>query len=74
MDDNWMTDVLDRVDERYARERAEREARAAQFSAVFWPVFSAVALGVPVGLWLSRLDLGGLAGSMWQTLVERLVG
>lgn len=74
MDDNWMTDVLDRVDERYARDRAEREVRAAQFSAVFWPVFCAVALGVPVGLWLSRLDLNGLAGLAWQTVVEHLAG
>jgi len=74
MDDNWMADVLDRANARYERERAERKARATQFSAIFWPVFFAVALGVPVGLWLSSLDFGGLVGSIWQTALERLAG
>lgn len=74
MDDDWMTEALQRADERHARDRAEREAAAARFSAIFWPVFFAVALGVPVGLWIHGLDLGGLAAATWQMLLARLGG
>lgn len=74
MDDNWMTDVLHRVDERYARERAGREPRAAPFSSIYWTVFCAVALGVPVALWPGNLDFAGTVGSIWQNLVELLAG
>lgn len=74
MDDNWMSDVLDRVDERCARERAERETGAGQFSGIYWLVFLAVALGLPVGLWHSDLQFTGLIGSAWQILFEHLAG
>jgi len=74
MDDNWMTDVLDRVDERYARESAEREAGAGRFSGIYWLVFFAVTLGVPAGLWHYNPDIIGLIGSMWQSLVVPLAG
>lgn len=74
MNDDWMSEVLHRVDEREARERGEREADAASSPSIFWPTFFAVALGVPVGLWLYNLDLGALAGPMWQTVVGLLGG
>lgn len=74
VNDNWIADVLDRVDERYARESAEREAGAGRFSGIYWLVFFAATLGVPAGLWHYNLDFTGLLGSVWQSLSELLAG
>lgn len=74
MDDNWMTDVLHRVDERCARDRPDDGVGAGPFSAIYWLVFFAVTLVVPVGLWHYNLQFTGLIGPTWQSLVERLAG
>ncbi len=63
--DDWLTDVLHRVDQRCARQDAEREPLAGRFSALYWLVFWVVALGVPVGLWHYGADVTGLIGAMW---------
>lgn len=74
MDDNWMAEAFQRVDEREARERGAYDARAEPSSGIFLPVFFAVALGVPVGLWLYNLDFGSLLASIWEVVVGRLAG
>jgi len=74
VDDDWMAGVLDRVDERYNREQAERKACAGPFSAIYWLVFFTVGLGVPAVLYHYGPDLAGPIGAVWQNLVERLAG
>lgn len=74
MDDNWITDVLDRVDERCARECAERETGAGRFSGIYWLVFFAVTLGVPVLLGHYTPQFTDLIGSVSQSLIVGLAG
>ena len=72
--DDWLTDVLHRVDARCARRGAGRDAPAGQFSAIYWLVFWVVALGVPVGLWHYGGDFSGLIGALWQSLAGSPAG
>ncbi len=72
--DDWLTDVLHRVDARCARQDAERESLAGRFSALYWLLFWVVALGVPVGLWHYAADFTGLIGAIWQSLAGSPAG
>ncbi len=74
MGDDWLTDVLHRVDARCARRDADGEARAGPFSALRWLAFWVVALGVPAGLWHYGADVAGLIGALWQSLGAGVVG
>ena len=74
MSDDWLTDVLHRVDERCAQRDADREPFAGQFSAIYWLAFWVVALGVPVGLWRYRGDFTALIGALWQGLAGSPAG
>ena len=72
--DDWLTDVLHRVDQRCARQDAEREPLAGRYAGVYWLLFWLVAVGVPVGLWHYSADFTGLIGSLWQILAGSPAG